>query len=72
MKLQFKKWKWIYLPISLSAYGILIAALLLIARIFMIVDMKSHSGSDTLINVFPWMWIIMATYLWIGSNNTQK
>ncbi len=54
MKTQwFKRLGWFYLPISLPGVIITLAALAFCVQVFVAVDRRSHSASDTLDGVFP-------------------
>lgn len=72
MRYWFKKWGWVYLPIS--AMGWILTALLafIIGWIFKVADRHSHSGSDTLMNTFPWAWIGIVTLGWIASKTSGE
>lgn len=66
MKTQFKKFGWIYLPVHVL--GILITAalafhMLLIAKA---VDHHSHSVTDTLYGLFPYVVCTFFCYEWIA------
>jgi hypothetical protein len=44
---------WFYLPVSLPGVVITLAVLAFCAQVFLAIDRKSHSVSDTLYGVFP-------------------
>ena len=69
-RLWFEKWGWIYRPSSLLGWAASLATLGLIARVFVVVDRSSHSASDTLIGVFPWAWVFLATLYWVASKSS--
>jgi len=66
----FKKWGWIYRPVNIIGWLLTFFTIFLIAWVFMVVDRNSHSASDTLIGVFPWAWIFLATLNWIASKTS--
>lgn len=68
----FKKWGWIYKPTSGFGWILSLICLFSIVWIFIIVDKHSHSVSDTLIGVFPWAWIGIATLNWIASKTSKE
>jgi hypothetical protein len=68
----FKRWGWIYRPVSAVGWAMTLAALLLIVWTFVVVDRHSHSASDTLIDTFPWAWIFVATLLWVASKTSGQ
>ena len=71
-RLWFKKWGWIYRPTNVVGWMLCVIVLAMIVRVFIVVDMHSHSASDTLIGVFPWALIAIATLGWIASKTSKK
>ncbi len=67
MKNSFNKNKWFYYPINLFGYLISLILLIFIIQIFIIIDLKSHSGSDTLYGFFPYLISTLVIYWWIAS-----
>ncbi len=66
----FEKWGWIHRPASAVGWLLSSLALASILCLFVVVDSHSHSVSDTLIGVFPWAWIALATLNWIASKTS--
>jgi len=71
-KIWFKKWGWIFRPVSWQ--GTLITALLVLflIQVFMAVDRNSHSVSDTLYGIFPFWVPSILSWLWIGLQTSAK
>jgi hypothetical protein len=71
-KIWFKKYGWIYIPIS--AIGFLIAAFTIILCVhdFLAVDRNSHSVSDTYYNFIPYGGLYIIIYMWVASNTSEK
>jgi hypothetical protein len=67
----FKKWGWIHRPSNIIGWILTIITLFLICWVFAAVDRKSHSASDTLIGLFPWAWIFLATLNWVASKTSD-
>lgn len=67
----FTKWGWIYRPKNVTGWIASLVALFFIAWVFLIVDRNSHSASDTIIGVFPWAWIFLATLYWVASKTSK-
>ncbi len=67
----FKKWGWIHRPANITGWVLTLVCFWLIAKVFIAVDRNSHSGSDTLIGVFPWAWIFLVTLNWIASKTSE-
>lgn len=51
----FKEWGWIYLPVAWQGIVIVLAALAFCVQVSIAVDSRSHSASDTLYGVFPYV-----------------
>lgn len=68
MKIQwFKRLGWFYAPISLPGAVIALAALAFCVQVFLVVNRKSHSVSDTLYGVFPFFACAFLLHDWIAS-----
>jgi hypothetical protein len=67
----FKPWGWIYRPISWQ--GILIALLILAfcVQVFLAVDGHSHSVSDTLYGIFPYVIPALMVQNWVASKTSK-
>lgn len=70
MKYWFRKRGWIYMPISIMGWLLTLVLALLITWMVKVADRHSHSGSDTLMNTFPWAWIGTVTLGWIASKTS--
>jgi hypothetical protein len=70
-KKWFKKWGWVHRPSSIIGVVLTLVTFLLIVWVFLAVDRNSHSASDTLIGVFPWPWIFLATLNWVASKTSE-
>ena len=68
----FKKTGWIYIPVSWQGFIVLITFLLFCVQIFLFVDSASHSVSDTLYGIFPYIVPAFLMYIWIASEKTNK
>jgi hypothetical protein len=66
----FKKAGWIFIPNS--AQGILITILFLAfcIHIFIFVDSRAHSVSDTFYGIFPFVVPAFLLYIWIASEKS--
>lgn len=63
----FKKIGWFYCPISLPGFFLTVGALVFCVQVFVAVDRRSHSATDTLYGIFPF-WICAFLLLdWIAS-----
>jgi hypothetical protein len=68
----FKRAGWIYLPVSLPGSVITVAALAFCVQVFLAVDRKSHSVSDTLYGVFPFFAGAFLLFDWIASRTGDQ
>jgi hypothetical protein len=62
----FKPWGWFYLPVAVPGVLILGLALAFCVHIFIAVDRRSHSVSDTLYGVFPYVAPCFLMVNWIA------
>lgn len=70
--LWFKPLGWLYRPVTLTGWILTLITVLLIVRIFLVIDRQSHSVSDTLTGVFPWAWIFLVTLGWVASKTSAR
>jgi hypothetical protein len=71
-KACFKKWGWIYLPIAWPAWAAAAFTLLFSVQVFVAVDRHSHSASDTLYGIFPYVVPAFGILGWVASRTTKK
>lgn len=58
----YKPWGWIYRPVAWRGWAAVAVAGVFCAQVFAAVDRQSHSASDTLYGIFPYVapaWIVM-------------
>jgi hypothetical protein len=67
----FKQWGWLYLPSSVPGAVIFLAMLALCVQVFIAVDHRSHSVSDTLYGVFPVFACVFLMWDWIGARTSN-
>ena len=60
-------WGWIYRPITWVGVGIVALAAAFCVQVFAAVDRHSHSVSDTLYGVFPYIVPTLILLNWIAS-----
>ena len=67
----FREWGWLYYPVSWQ--GVLLTALVLAfcVQVFLAVDGRSHSVSDTLYGIFPYIVPSFLVLLWIASKTSR-
>ena len=67
----FRKAGWIYGPISVVGWAIALVTILLCVQVFIAVDARSHSVSDTFYGVFPYIIAYLVVAGWIASNTSD-
>ena len=66
----FKPWGWIYFPISWQGFLACLVALAFFIQVFMAVDRNSHSVSDTLYGIFPYVVPCLMILYWVTSKTS--
>ena len=67
----FVPWGWVYRPVSWPGIGLVALALVFCAQVFLAVDRHSHSASDTLYGVFPYVVPCLMLLNWIASKTSS-
>lgn len=68
----YRRWGIIYIPISWYGWTVTLLSLLFCIYIFLSVDQQSHSVSDTLYEVFPYIVPTFLLWFWLASKTSQK
>jgi hypothetical protein len=71
-KSWFKEWGLIYYPVSWQGFILTILALAFCIQVFFVVDGNSHSVSDTLYGVFPFVVPTLLVLGWIASKTSGQ
>jgi len=66
----FKRWGWFYFPVSAPGVIIALMALAFCVQVFVAIDRKSHSASDTLYGIFPYFACAFLLYDWIAGQTS--
>lgn len=66
----FKAWGWIYRPTSWQGLLLVVVALVFCVQVFVAVDRHSHSVSDTLYGIFPFVVPCVIVLGWIASKTS--
>ena len=67
----FKPWGWIYRPISWQGVLIVLLTLAFCVQVFLAIDRNSHSVSDTLYGIFPFVVPALMVLNWIASKTSK-
>lgn len=63
----FRRWGWVYRPVSVQGWMIVLLAAAFCVNVFLAVDRHSHSASDTLYGIFPFIVPTFGIVGWIAS-----
>ena len=67
----FKPWGWIYRPVSWQGILIVLLDLAFCVQVFIVVDHNSHSVSDTLYGIFPYVIPALILLNWVASKTSK-
>jgi hypothetical protein len=67
----FKHWGWIYLPIAWQGMAATLFACAFCVQVFVAVDRNSHSVSDTLYGIFPYVVPMLILLYWVASKTSD-
>ena len=67
----FKPWGWIYRPTSWQGFLACLVALAFCVQVFIAVDRNSHSVSDTLYGIFPYIVPCLVILYWVASKTSN-
>ena len=70
MRQWFRPWGWIYRPVSWQGMVLVLLAALFCLQVFIAVDRRSHSVSDTLYGVFPYVVPSLIVLNWVASKTS--
>jgi hypothetical protein len=62
----FSPWGWIYRPVSVEGVLVVLIVLAFCVQVFLAVDRRSHSVSDTLYGVFPFVVPTLLVLNWVA------
>ena len=68
----FRPWGWIYYPTSWQGIILVLLTLAFCVQVFLAVDHRSHSVSDTLYGIFPYVVPSFLVLLWIASKTSRQ
>jgi len=67
----FKPWGWIYRPVSWQGVLLILFVIIFCAQVFLAVDHNSHSVSDTLYGIFPYIVPSLILLYWVASKSSS-
>ena len=66
MRPWFAPWGWVWRPVSWQAVVVLVLATIFCVQVFVAIDRHSHSVSDTLYGIFPFVVPCFLVLDWIA------
>ena len=67
----FTPWGWVYRPVSWQGASLALLTVLFCMQVFVAVDRHSHSASDTLYGVFPYVVPALMLLHWVASKTSH-
>ena len=70
--LWFKRWGWIYRPVHPLGFAATLAALAFVTQVFLAIDARSHSATDTLYQFYTYAAPTFLGLIWIASRTSAE
>ena len=70
MRNWFTAWGWVYRPTSAAGLAVVALTLAFCVQVFIAVDRNSHSVSDTLYGIFPFVVPALMLLNWVASKTS--
>jgi len=67
----FKEWGWIYRPVAWPGWLAVLLTMGFCGQVFLAVDRHSHSVSDTLYGIFPYIVPALGILGWIAAKTSR-
>jgi hypothetical protein len=68
----FRLWGWLYVPVSWEGFALSALVIAFWINVFLVIDRHSHSASDTLYGVFPYVVPSFLVLLWIAGRTSRE
>lgn len=68
----FTPWGWIYRPSSAMGFVVSTLAALFCVNVFIAIDRHSHSATDTLYGIFPFVVPTLMLLNWVASKTSAR
>jgi hypothetical protein len=68
----FKEWGWIYRPVAWPGWLAVLLTAAFCVQVFVAVDARSHSVSDTLYGVFPYVVPALGILNWVAGKSSAR
>ena len=70
--LWFKRWGWLYRPVHPLGFATTLAALAFVVQVFLALDARSHSATDTLYHFYCYAAPTFLGLMWIASRTSDE
>ncbi len=67
----FRRYRWIHVPTSVEGALVTLGAFAFCVQVFLAVDRRSHSVSDTLYGVYPFILPTLLLLDWVASRTCE-
>ena len=67
----FRPWGWVHRPASVEGAAVTILAALFCVNVFIAIDRNSHSNTDTLYGIFPFVVPTLMLLNWVASKTSS-
>ena len=67
----FAPWGWVHRPVSAPGWVLVVLAAAFCVQVFLAVDARSHSASDTLYGIFPFVVPCLILLEWVASKTSR-
>jgi hypothetical protein len=68
----FRRYGWFHLPVSVPGAIVTIGALAFCVQVFLAVDRNSHSVTDTLYGVYPFIIPTLLLLDWVAARTSER
>jgi len=68
----FAPWGWLFRPLNAGGVALTVVALVFMAQVFLAIDARSHSVSDTLDAVYPYWGVTFLGWEWIARHAARR
>lgn len=68
----FRRFGWFHLPVSVPGAVVTLGALAFCVQVFLAVDRQSHSVTDTLYSVYPFIIPTLLLLDWVASRSSER
>jgi len=68
----FERWGWLYRPVSAAGWGASLLTMAFCVQVAVFADSHSHSVSDTLYKIFPYVVPALLLLDWLASRTSAE